>query len=52
MLNDWRDLKTYAWGAELGEPKMLWSRYDENGNITEKKDATEEINKGQLSSDN
>ena len=52
MLNDWRDLKTYAWGAELGEPKMLWSRYAENGNITEKKDATEEINKGQLTSDN
>ena len=47
MLNDWRDLKSYAWGADLGEPELMWSRYDENGNVTEK----EEPNKGLLKSD-
>lgn len=54
ILNDWRDLKSYAWGAELDEPKLLWERYDEEGNIStkESKDQTEEINKGKLKSDN
>lgn len=52
ILNDWRDLKTYAWGAELPEPKLLWERYDEDGNISKDSDATEEINKGMLKSDN
>tara|TARA_R100000655_G_scaffold109684_2_gene164940 strand:+ start:6206 stop:7057 length:852 start_codon:yes stop_codon:yes gene_type:complete len=47
MLNDWRDLKSYAWGADLGEPELMWSRYDENGNVTEK----EEPNKGLLKGD-
>ena len=60
IFNDWRDLKSYAWGAELDEPKLLWERYDEEGNISKKvsetkdtkDDKTEEINKGKLKSDN
>jgi len=47
MLNDWRDLKSYAWGADLGEPELMWSRYDENGNVTER----EEPNKGMIKGD-
>ena len=49
MLNDWRDLKSYAWGAELDEPKLLWSRYDENGNVAEHRE-TDEPNKGLIKS--
>tara|TARA_R100000353_G_scaffold103562_1_gene74886 strand:+ start:2011 stop:2862 length:852 start_codon:yes stop_codon:yes gene_type:complete len=44
MLNDWRDLKSYAWGAERDEPEVLWSRYDEDGNVKE----TDQPNKGML----
>ena len=50
----------YAWGSDLTEPKLLWSRYDEQGNLTKQSDPanmdiTEEIpevNKGKLKSDN
>ena len=60
ILNDWRDLKSYAWGSDLLEPKLLWERYNENGEISKKEDETpnlkddkmEEINKGKLKSDN
>ena len=34
LIADWRDLKLWAHGAELDEPKLLWSKYDENGNLT------------------
>ena len=33
LLNDFRDMKVYAWGGEEKEPRLLWSRYDDNGNI-------------------
>lgn len=42
MLNDWRDLKSYAWGSDRNEPELLWSRYDDEGNVLE----TQEPNKG------
>jgi len=44
MLNDWRDLKSYAWGSDRNEPELLWSRYDDDGNVKE----TNEPNKGML----
>jgi len=59
-LCDWRDLKMYAWGSDLTEPKLLWSRYDEQGNLTQSKDPAnrnditeeiQEVNKGKLKSD-
>jgi hypothetical protein len=46
---DWRDMKAYKWGAELDEPVLLWSRYDENGNIS--KGVNTELNKGKLEND-
>jgi hypothetical protein len=55
IFNDWRDLKSYAWGAELSEPKLLWERYNEKGEISKNSnetDKTDEINKGKLKSDN
>ena len=33
LLCDFRDMKTYKWGGDTVEPVLLWSRYDENGNI-------------------
>ena len=57
---DWRDLKMYAWGSDLDSPQLLWSRYDENGNLTQSKDPAnknditeeiQEVNKGKLKSD-
>lgn len=44
MLNDWRDLKSYAWGSDRGEPELMWSRYDDDGNVKE----TDAPNKGML----
>ena len=50
----------YAWGSDLTEPKLLWSRYDEQGNLTQSKDPAnknditeeiQEVNKGKLKSD-
>tara|TARA_R100001015_G_C4615982_1_gene172042 strand:- start:233 stop:1099 length:867 start_codon:yes stop_codon:yes gene_type:complete len=50
-LADWRDQKSYAWGAELPEPKLLWSRYDDNGNVIDhEKREMEEPNKGLIKS--
>ena len=46
---DWRDMKAYKWGAELDEPVELWSRYDENGNVS--KGLKTELNKGKLEND-
>jgi len=46
MLNDWRDLKSYAWGSDLSEPQLLWSRYDDDGRVKE----TDEPNKGMIKS--
>lgn len=46
MLNDWRDLKSYAWGSDLSEPQLLWSRYDDDGKVKE----TDEPNKGMIKS--
>lgn len=40
LLNDFRDMKVYAWGGEEKEPRLLWSRYDDNGNII-KQDKTD-----------
>ena len=59
-LCDWRDLKMYAWGAELDEPQLLWSRYDEDGNISKndkdpannQKEVNGEVTKGKLKTDN
>jgi hypothetical protein len=47
----------YAWGAELAEPQLLWSRYDDDGNISknDKDPATQdikEVTKGKLKTDN
>ena len=46
----------YAWGADLTEPKLLWSRYDENGNLNTNdepiNEEVKEVNKGKLKSDN
>ena len=50
MLNDWRDLKSYAWGSDLSEPKLMWSRYDDNGEVMNNE--LNEVNKGKLSTDN
>ena len=54
-LCDWRDLKMYAWGADLSEPKLLWSRYDDKGNLNIKdepiNEEVKEVNKGKLKSD-
>lgn len=46
MLNDWRDLKSWAWGADLSQPELLWSRYDDDGKVKE----TDEPNKGMIKS--
>ena len=45
---DWRDMKSYKWGAELPEPVELWSRYDEDGNVN--KEVNVEMNKGKIES--
>ena len=45
-LADWRDQKSYAWGSDLSEPKLLWSRYDEEGNVIPKD--SDEVNKGKI----
>ena len=50
----------YAWGAELDEPQLLWSRYDEDGNISKndkdpannQKEVNGEVTKGKLKTDN
>ncbi len=34
LLLDYRDMKMYKQTPETGEPVEIWSRYDENGNIT------------------
>ena len=51
-LCDWRDLKMYAWGSDLDSPQLLWSRYDEEGNLSKtdetKTDETKEVNKGKI----
>ena len=44
MFNDWRDLKSYAWGSDRAEPELMWSRYDDDGNVKE----TDAPNKGML----
>ena len=46
---DWRDMKSYKWGAELDEPVELWSRYDDAGNVN--KSVNVEMNKGKLETD-
>jgi hypothetical protein len=46
---DWRDMKAYAWGAELDAPVELWSRYDDTGNVN--KEVNTELNKGKLEND-
>ena len=46
---DWRDMKSYKWGAELDEPVELWSRYDDAGNVN--KSVATEMNKGKLEGD-
>ena len=48
MLNDWRDLKSYAWGADLSEPKLLWSRYADDGSVIPTE--ADEPNKGLIKS--
>ncbi len=49
MLNDWRDLKSYAWGSTLTEPQLLWSRYDEETGEVKPTEA-DEPNKGMIKS--
>ena len=54
LLNDFRDLKSYAWGSDLNEPELLWTRYDENGEIVkkdDKKDGMDMVNKGEIKGD-
>jgi len=48
LLCDWRDMKAYKWGGTTDEPVLLWSRYDENGNINKKV----ELNKGSIDNSN
>ena len=33
LLSDFRDMKLWKWGGQTSEPELVWSRYDENGNI-------------------
>tara|TARA_R110002012_G_scaffold118264_1_gene266437 strand:- start:860 stop:1714 length:855 start_codon:yes stop_codon:yes gene_type:complete len=33
LLSDFRDMKLWKWGGQTNEPELVWSRYDENGNI-------------------
>tara|TARA_R110002073_G_scaffold295296_1_gene461169 strand:- start:1448 stop:2302 length:855 start_codon:yes stop_codon:yes gene_type:complete len=33
LLSDFRDMKLWKWGGQTDEPELVWSRYDENGNI-------------------
>lgn len=33
LLSDFRDMKLWRWGGQTNEPELVWSRYDENGNI-------------------
>ena len=33
LLSDFRDMKLYKWGGQTTEPELVWSRYDEAGNI-------------------
>ena len=33
LFSDFRDMKLWKWGGQTNEPELVWSRYDENGNI-------------------
>lgn len=33
LLSDFRDMKLWKWGGQTDEPELVWSRYDQNGNI-------------------
>ena len=33
LLSDFRDMKLWRWGGQTNEPELVWSRYDENGDI-------------------
>ena len=50
LLSDFRDMKLYRWGGQTDEPVLVWSRYDENGNIINPtKQTTDDIKTGNKS---
>tara|TARA_R110002020_G_scaffold118361_4_gene270595 strand:+ start:65 stop:922 length:858 start_codon:yes stop_codon:yes gene_type:complete len=42
LLSDFRDMKLWKWGGQTSEPELVWSRYDENGNIVNPTKQTKE----------
>lgn len=42
LLSDFRDMKLWKWGGQTDEPELVWSRYDQNGNIVNPTKQTKE----------